>query len=241
MKKFIMLGLATSTLLTATLDVRAATFIDTFEQGRIDLAVNPTNLVDYGITSNTNIFGGTRSIELILNATDDQAFASTNLFTNSDNFSHSNNTGASSMATVTYNAGGNGLGVNLLNLGNSFAIDVTDIDLAAQFKIFMVDDNQQVSSVISDSITQPQRVLFDFDSFTGVNLNSIESISLVSQGGLNVDVEIDSFSIVGGTDFDTPQQFQDTANTVSEPATIIGLLLCCGLGLFSGKKDRLSL
>ncbi|VEP16588.1 exported hypothetical protein [Hyella patelloides LEGE 07179] len=239
MKNFLHLSLAASTLLAATIDAQAATFIDTFEQGIIDLSVSPIDLVDTGSASHTSILGGTREIELLLTATDDQAFATTNLFASSDNFSHSNNTGASSIASITYDAGGNGLGANLLGLGNSFAIDVTDIDLATQFEIFVVDSNNRESSSLSESITKSQRVLFDFDSFTGVNLSSIDEIHLVSQGGLNVDVEIDSFSIVGQGIINVPQdqnRIPIDATNIPEPATIMGLFFCCGLGIFSRKK-----
>ena len=124
MKTLFNFGLATASLLSVAINAQAATFIDTFEEGTIDLEVSPTKLTDSGVASSTTILGGTRAIDLMLTVIDDRSFASTNLFTNSDNFSHSNNTGASSVATVTYDAGNNGLDINLLELGNSFAIDI---------------------------------------------------------------------------------------------------------------------
>ena len=236
MKIILNLGLATASFLGVAVNAQAATFIDTFEEGTIDLEVSPTKLTDSGSVSSKTILGGTRAIDLELTVTNDEAFASTNLFTDSDNFSHSNNTGASSVATVTYDAGNNGLDINLLELGNSFALDITDIDLATQFEIFVVDNNANESSVVSATITQPQIISFDFDSFTGVNLSSIDEIRLVSQGGLNVDVDLDSFSIVGDLPPITPPENFPVSTTTPEPREFMGLLLFLGLSIFTRNK-----
>ena len=105
-----------------------------------------------------------------------------------------------------------------------------------EMEVFVVDNNNRESSVVSASITQPQRILFDFDSFTGVNLSSIDEIRLVSQGGLNVDVDLDSFSIVGEVPEITPPENIPDSTSTPEPTTFMGLLLSFGLGIFARKK-----
>ena len=118
MKSFIQLSLVTSTILGVAIETQAATFIDNFTQGVIDLEVSPTNLVESASVTAPGVLGETRTIELALTVVDDEAFASTNLFTD-NNFSHSNNTGASSIASITYNSAGEGLDVDLTELGKS--------------------------------------------------------------------------------------------------------------------------
>lgn len=227
MKKTIQLLLLASTLLSAS-KANASTFIDTFENGVIDLEVSPVNLSDSEVVAANGILGGTREIDLVLTVTDDEAFASTNLFTN-NNFSHSNNTGASSIASLTYDAGGAGLGLNLFQFGDRFAIDLTDIDLTTQFEVFVVDSEGETASISSGDVSTPGDILFSFDDFVGADLSSVDAVGLISQGGLNVDIDLDAFRIAGNPTIpDVPQNF---VATTPESSTILGLLFASTLGL----------
>lgn len=231
MKNLLAFSLATSTLLIASTQVRAATFIDSFDSGTVNLEVfNKDGSIQDSVSTHTDsseILGGRRDVSLSFDPLQNEGEATVRVDLNgnmsidsgTNDFRHNNEAEVNSVATLTYNAGGDGLGdgmgINLLDLGNqvSLEVDVESVDLEANLEIALTDKTGQQSSVMRNNLL-PGEVDFDFADFTGIDLTSITEISLLSDSVDSADLVLDSLRI----DDETP-------NPTPEPATIFGLLL----------------
>lgn len=229
MKNLLAFGLATSTLLIASTQVRAATFIDSFDQGTVNLEVfhvdGNIQDTDSTHTDSSDILGGRRDVSLAFDALQNDGEATVRIDVNgnisidggTDDFRHNNEAEVNSTATLTYNAGGvglgNGSGINLLDLGNqiSLEVDVESVDLEANLEIFLTDAGGNQSSVERNNLS-PGTVDFDFADFSGIDLTSITEVSLVSTSVDSADLVLDSLRI-------------ENPNSTPEPATVVGLLL----------------
>jgi hypothetical protein len=230
MKNLLAFSLATSTLLIAATEVRAATFIDSFDEGTVNLEVfnkdGDIQEEDSAYSNNSEILGGRRDVSLEFDSQGNEGEATVRTDINgnlsiggTNDFRHNNEAAVNSEATLTYNAGGvglgNGLGINLFDLGShvSLEVDVESVDLTANLEVALTDVTGSKSSVSLDNLSVGTAD-FDFADFTGIDLTSITEISLKSTSVDSADLVLDSLRIDGKNPTPTP-----------EPATVFGLLL----------------
>lgn len=244
MKNLLAFSLATSTLLVASTQVQAGTFIDSFDEGTVNLEVfhvdGNIKDTDSTHTDNADILGGRRDVSLKFDPLQNQGEATVRIDLNgnvligsgTDDFRHNNEAEVNSVATLTYNAGGvglgNGSGINLFELGDhvSLDVDIESVDLAANLQLFLTDNGGNESSVERNNLF-PGTVSFDFADFSGVDLTSVTEISLVSTSVDSADIVLDSLRIDG-----------ETPNPTPEPATLLGLLISLASCSVLSKKNK---
>jgi hypothetical protein len=232
MKNLLAFSLATSTLLIAATEVRAATFIDSFDRGTVNLEVfnkdGNIQATDSDHSLSDEILGGRRDVYLEFDPQGNEGEATVRTDINgnmsigsgTNDFRHNNEAEVNSVANLVYNAGGvglgNGSGINLLDLGDhvSLEVDVESVDLKANLEVALTDMTGNISSVSQDDLSVGT-VDFQFTDFTGIDLTSITEISLKSTSVDSADLVLDSLRIDG----------KNPPPTTPEPATVFGLLL----------------
>ncbi len=170
--------------------VSASTIIDSFNDTSPQSVYNLPNLGLSSLsntTATTNALGGWRKLELSTNNGSDGA--SLNVTGGQLSLNAGSNTSAT--GTVTWDKNGAGLNADLLvsdTLGftgsscyECFVLDVFKIDQGNVDLTIQLFDGSNTTSYTSSGIgTGIQEILFS--NFTGINLNSIDSISLIIAG-----------------------------------------------------------
>ena len=237
MKNLITFGLASSALLIGTIQAQAATFVDTFNNGEVDLEVSHEDVSKSISVTGDEILGGERDVLLEFTPpSPGTAAVKIDLDMTENDFRHNNEIEVASVATVIYdgvdNIGlGEGAGYNLLTEGDKFTLDIQAVDLTAQLGIFLMDINGDTSSIVYDGLEEGI-VEFNFSDFNDVDLSKISTITFQSTSFNSEDLRVDTLLID-----DTPTTDEPNPETTPEPATILGLLfsLTCG-ALFKKKK-----
>lgn len=236
MKNLITIGLASSTLLIGAYEVQAATFVDTFNHGEVNLEVTHQNVSESMSVTGAEILGGERDVLLEFTPpTPGAATVKIDLDMTEDDFRHSNEVDVASVATVTYdgvddNGLGGGAGYNLLTKGSKFSLDIQAIDLTAELGISLMDVNGDTDSIFYDGLEEGI-VEFDFTDFNSVDLSKISTITFQSISTNSEDLRADTLLIDGPiTDDPDPKP-------TPEPATLLGLFLSLtSAALFKKKK-----
>ena len=238
MKNLITFGLASSALLISTIQAQAATFVDSFNNGEVDLEVSHEDVSNSTSVTGDEILGGERDVLLEFTPpSPGTATVKIDLDMTENDFRHNNEVEVASVATVTYdgvdNIGlGGGSGYNLLTEGDKFTLDIEAVDLTAQLGISLMDINGDTDSIVYDGLEEGI-VEFNFSDFNDVDLSKISTITFQSTSFNSEDLRVDTLLIDGPiTDTEEPE-----SETTPEPATLLGLLfsLTCG-ALFKKKK-----
>jgi len=230
MKKYLMTGLAAAAVLTGATQAQAATLtVDTFNSGAQNASTNTAGTISLAPATGTGagILGGEREGNLqYLGGT---TFADINI--NSaivGQYAHSNGVGTSSKGTVFYDGVGSvGLGLDA-SLYNKFVLDIVDVDLTAQITLMMMDNGGNTASLVRSGLNAGNAD-FLFSSFTGIgslDLTNIKSITMMTGGPANVDLQIDALFL------DMPNN-----RTTPEPSVLLGLGLIAGAGLLRKKMQ----
>lgn len=245
MKNLITFGLASSALLIGTYEVQAATFVDSFNNGEVDLEVSHEDVSNSISVTGDEILGGERDVLLEFTPpSPGTATVKIDLDMTENDFRHNNEVDVASVATVTYdgvddNGLGGGAGYNLLTEGSKFSLDLLAIDLTAQLGISLMDINGDTDSIVYDGLEEGI-VEFNFSDFNDVDLSRISTITFQSTSFNSEDLRADTL-LINGTpnpdpDTDDPNPNPDP-ETTPEPTTLLGLLfsLTCG-ALYKKKK-----
>ena len=241
MKNIITIGLTSSALLIGAYEVQAATFVDSFNHGKVDLEVTHKDVSESMSVIGSEILGDERDVLLEFTPpTPGAATVKIDLDMTEDDFRHNNEVDVASVATVTYdgvddNGLGGGSGIDLLTLGSKFTLDIQAIDLTAELGIALMDVNGNTNSIFYDELEEGI-VEFDFTDFNNVDLSKISTITFQSNSTNSEDLRVDTLLIEGTPTTDDPNPNPDPKPT-PEPATLLGLLfsLTCG-ALYKKKK-----
>ena len=236
MKNIITIGLTSSALLIGAYEVQAATFVDSFNHGEVDLEVTHRDVSESMSVTGSEILGDERDVLLEFTPpTPGAATVKIDLDMTEDDFRHSNEVDVASVATVTYdgvddNGLGGGSGIDLLTLGSKFSLDIQAIDLTAELGISLMDVSGNNSSIVYDGLEEGI-VEFNFTDFNDVDLSKIATITFQSTSISSEDLRVDTLLIDG------PITDEPNPKPTPEPATLLGLLfsLTCG-ALFKTKK-----
>ena len=241
MKNIITIGLTSSALLIGAYEVQAATFVDSFNHGKVDLEVTHKDVSESMSVIGSEILGDERDVTLEFTPPEPgAATVKIDLDMTEDDFRHNNEVDVASVATVTYdgvddNGLGGGSGIDLLTLGSKFTLDIQAIDLTAELGIALMDVNGNTNSIFYDELEEGI-VEFDFTDFNNVDLSKISTITFQSNSTNSEDLRVDTLLIEGTPTTDDPNPNPDPKPT-PEPATLLGLLfsLTCG-ALYKKKK-----
>ena len=237
MKSLITLCLTSSALLIGAIGAQAATFIDSFNHGEVNLEVTNRDVSKAMSVTAAEILGGERDV--LLEFTPPTAGAATlkiDLDMTENDFRHNNEVDVASTATVIYdgvddNGLGGGSGIDLLSLGNKFSLDIQAIDLTAELGISLMDVGGATDSIVRNGLEEGT-VEFNFADFNNVDLSKISTITLQSTSISSEDLRADTLLVDGTPNTDDPEP-----KPTPEPTTILGILfsLTCG-ALFKKKK-----
>lgn len=221
---FILINIFSITLNSA----QASTFIDTFDDFDPQVATpgSPSTV------ATTNAIGGYRKIEITKTGP-----LSATAFVGGGIYAHSADALTSAISTITWDANGAGLGIDLLTpdtlgfTGSScfecFVIDVESIDqgnVDLTFKI--IDAASHMSSFTATSVGLGINE-FSFSNFGSlVNLSDIDSIALIVDGATASDLTLNFEGFTG-------------SSVVSVPAPAAIWMILAGLVMISRRKKTL--
>ena len=244
MKKLLTFGLATTALLVSGTQVKAMTLIDNFNNKGFGIVVdNLDTTLDIGTFDSAQSGGAgmlvneIRDVSLELIVEPDRkgtADVQVDLDMTQDDFRQNNEIGVASIATLTYDDGGTGLGggagVNLLPLGSNISLFIKEIDLNTELELSLTDFGGTTISSTLDSLVSDSTVAWDFVDFAGVDLTKVTTIALKSTTVRSTDLSFDYLRIDG--------EPTEEPKPTPEPAAVIGLLFSLGCGALSKKKKQ---
>jgi hypothetical protein len=186
------------TLVVTSASVRADMILDSFSVGpqSITIQSGTSNNTAAGLPT-TSVIGGTRLLSLAVSGNPLNLNASAAVIPSASLFSLSNDTLVTSTATITYNAGGAGLGgINLSTAGSQFTFNVLAADLSVALGVTATDlaGHSATSNQIGLSTGN---VSFGFSSFAGVDFTQINSIVVTSTGPNSADFATNFFGVTG--------------------------------------------
>jgi hypothetical protein len=192
--------LALAALMTLTTSAtRADLMIDDFNTGPQQLEIpGGTGSTTASIFS-PDVLGSIRVVTLGVTANPLDRAATAVVTGNAPGFlSLSSGEGVDSFASLLYDDGGAGLnGFDLTLFGSQFTVDLDFISPTATLGVTVVDAFDQTASVLKSGLTSGL-VGFTFASFAGVDLTSVESITLTFDGptpDFDVVSRLNSFAI----------------------------------------------
>lgn len=120
-----------------------------------------------------------------------------NTSSNTGVYAHSQDSGVTGYSQINYNLGG----IDLDEEANAFRIQLNSIDLGGFFGVIVDSISYQLSStavIISNGGTLPSYADILFSSFSGVNWNSVNTVSLFVNGNSTpaLDASLDNFGTV---------------------------------------------
>jgi hypothetical protein len=232
MKRF---ALTVFVLPLLSLAASAAIVIDNFDSGvtDIELTAGSDSQLASGAVSG-DILLDSRFVELQLE-NNTGLTASTKANPPTGQFAWSNESGVDSIAMLTWDDNGSGLGgLDLTDSGASDAIliSLVDIDLTAELT-FTIEDTGGGVSILEVNGLSPGEIKFPYASFAGsADFTSVNSIKLTLDGPESVDVTLDLL--------ETSTIIPPPITAIPEPTSILSFagLLAVALGAVALRRRR---